>query len=254
MTNDNIHQNSCQYAEELVSYLYDEIGSVEKSRFEAHIISCSSCADELADFSMVRSSIVEWRDAEFTPLAVPEIRLPAPAVSSTRENLASDSLLARFRAIFSLSPAWAGAGAAAALLICAGLFFVAVNIQHAPETARVENKEKIEIASSPTRENAAVQTEIAGNVQTTVAEESSEPPIPAAKENKEKSENAPIKVSQTVTAAKSKKPVADKNVRSTKPVSRKSNQSPPPTLMADEDEFEDNSLRLSDIFRGVGGR
>ena len=252
--NEFTDQNPCKYADELVSYLYDEASRAEKSRFEDHLINCSSCADELADFSVVRSSIVEWRDAEFMPLAVPAIQLPVQDIVSAPEISESRSLLSRIRALFSLSPAWMGAGAMAALVICIGLIYVAVNYRQEPETARAVNEAKIETNSSPAKEDTEVQTVIAENEQKAVSEKSSEPPIIAVKETKEKSENTPIKVSQTVTTAKSRKPIVDKTIRPTKPVLRKSNQSPPPTLMADEDEYEDNSLRLSDIFRGVGGK
>jgi hypothetical protein len=253
--NEFTDQNSCKYADELVSYLYDEASQAERSRFEDHLVNCSSCADELADFSVVRSSIVEWRDAEFTPLAVPAIQLPVQNVVFAPEiSTKSRSLLASIRAFFSLSPAWMGAGAVAALVICIGLIYVAVNFRNEPETARAGNEAKIETNSSQAKENTGAQTAIAENEQKAVSEKSSEPPIIAVKETKEKTENAAVKVSQPVTTAKSKKSVVDKTIKPTTPVLRKSNQSPPPTLMADEDEYEDNSLRLSDIFRGVGGK
>ena len=204
---------------------------------------------------MVRSSIIEWRDAEFMPLAVPAIQLPVQNVVFTPEISESRSLLSRIRAFFSLSPAWTGAGAMAALVICIGLLLVAVNFKRQPETASVEKEAKINTSSSPVNEETAeLRTTVSDDNKKTESEKSSEPPTIAVKENKEKSEKTPIKVSQPVTTAKSKKPIVDKTIKPTKPVLRKSNQSPPPTLMADEDEYEDNSLRLSDIFRGVGGR
>lgn len=249
--NEFTDQNSCKRTEELVSYLYGEASQSEKSRFEDHLVNCSSCAAELADFAMARSLIVEWRDAEFQPLAVPAIQLPVRKIDFTPEISGSRSLPAQIRALFSLSPAWAGAGAAAALVICVGLLLVAINYQRQSETAQVGNDTKVETLPSPVkRETAELQTAISAGAKEAVSEKSSEPPIAETKGIKLKDESVAVKVSQSA-AVKNKKTAADKTTKSTKPVLKKSNQAPPPTLMADEDEYEDNSLRLSDIFRGV---
>ena len=64
MLNNN-HNPSCAFAEQIVSYLYNETNAKEKAAFDAHLNNCSTCADELAGFGFVRSSIVEWKNAEF---------------------------------------------------------------------------------------------------------------------------------------------------------------------------------------------
>lgn len=249
----NTHQSFCEHADELVSYLYDEIGATEKSLFEAHLADCATCADELADFSVVRSSIVEWRDTAFQPLATPVIQFPSiNKLAFVSESSSSKSLLAQIRALFALSPAWTGAAAVAALVICAGLWFVATSIQRTENIAQVEREESVETVSSPVKADIAeLETVNSQNESEAVSKESSKPPIIETRETAPKPENKPVKISQP-EAIKTNKLEAEKTVKPNKPVLKKSNQSPPPTLLADEDDSEDDSIRLSDLFKEVG--
>lgn len=250
---ENKHQNLCEYADELVSYLYEEIGETEKMRFEAHLPKCALCAAELTDFSTVRSSIIEWCEAEFQQLATPVTQLPVQKATFRPSVSESGSLLAQIRALFSLSPAWAGAATAAALVICLGLLLVAINFQRERDVTRVEKEAITEVVSSPKEETAELKAADSIKDNEAVSKESSKSPIIETKQIKSKREDVPVKVLQPA-AVKDKKANAEKTVKQSKPVMRKLNQSPPPTLLADEDEIEDDSLRLSDIFKEVGTR
>ena len=248
---ENTHQNFCERADELVSYLYGEASATEKSLFEAHLADCAACASELSDFSLVRSSIVKWRDTAFQPLTTPIVELSSiHNAHPAAEALSSESLLTRIRAFFALSPVRICAAAAAALVICAGLWFAATNFQRTENIAQVEKDR--ETISVPANKNIAeLKTVNSEEERQTVSDDSSKPPLIETKEINSKKETGAVKVSQTETA-KPKKAEAEKSLKPTKPVLKKSNQSPPPTLLADDDDSEDDSLRLSDLFREVG--
>lgn len=259
MINEHFHQDSCRHAENLVSYLYDEISGAEKLRFEEHLVSCSSCAEELTDFSLVRSSIIDWRDTEFEPLKAPLIQIPVQKAVLNPVVTDSNSLAARVRALFSLSPAWTGAAALTALVICIGLIFSVSNFQSNPETARIDNETKIETNPPLKTEDKTdlpfSAKEIAGD---NVSEKSSKPSKAINTDEKpvqEKNSKLAAKSElRDVANTKNQNNLSAKTVKSSKSISRKPAQSPPPTLMAEEDEYEDNSLRLSDVFRGIGGK
>ena len=77
MLDTNHYKNSsCAFAEQIVAYLYDEANPQEKTDFEAHLTNCENCADELSAFGLVRSSVQQWRTAEFLPMQIPAIEIP----------------------------------------------------------------------------------------------------------------------------------------------------------------------------------
>ncbi len=77
------HKSTCKFAEELVAYLYDEIPAGTRATFEVHLSKCVSCTEELAGFTTVRSSVLEWRIQEFDILRSPAIELPYPVEPRT---------------------------------------------------------------------------------------------------------------------------------------------------------------------------
>lgn len=127
MTNNN-HKTKvdlpCAFADALVAVLYDEATDAERRKFELHLADCESCIEEFAAFGAVKTGIGEWRDAEFLPLATPEIVLPTiekPVVVTTENT----PWLDRVREIlFPATGGWQGATALAALTICAALIAV----------------------------------------------------------------------------------------------------------------------------------
>jgi hypothetical protein len=134
MLNNNHHNPSCAFAEQIVSYLYGEAGTKEKAAFHVHLNSCSNCADELAGFGFVRSSIVEWKKEEFSNLETPSIKIPYPIAVSTEKQ----SWVTELRKLFALSPAWSTALAVAA--VCVGLTLLVFNFSNSNEVAEDNNK------------------------------------------------------------------------------------------------------------------
>jgi len=257
MLNNN-HNSDCSFSAEIPAYIYGEIGEREKSGFENHLENCSNCTDALADSAFARFSVREWRDAEFAHLKTPVVNIPYE-----RKNIisdVSDSWLARLRQYVSLSPAWATAGGAMAVLaIGIGLVFAAVNLLQTVEVVEVYNQNSAKTAVSPT-------TQVIVQKSEKFSEQSPEPPnknvepiqpevarqdsrnrtIDGQKSNASKisSNAAPNKV------VKRNPQNASTNNRLTAGTVNKTNPTKArqiPALVNFEDE-EDKSLRLAELF------
>jgi hypothetical protein len=50
----------CEEKELLVSYLYDDLGDADRSRFESHLRFCAECRDELDGLRDVRADLTSW--------------------------------------------------------------------------------------------------------------------------------------------------------------------------------------------------
>jgi anti-sigma factor RsiW len=50
----------CDSKDLLVGYLYDELETSERRAFEAHLLSCGECRDELAGLRATRGQIAAW--------------------------------------------------------------------------------------------------------------------------------------------------------------------------------------------------
>lgn len=240
---DNNHHN-CAFAEQLVSYLYNETNAKEKAAFDGHLNNCSTCAEEFAGFGFVRSSLEEWKNAEFSNLETPSIKIPYPTAVSTEKQ----SRFAQLRKLFALSPAWRAALAALAVVV--GLTFLIFNFSNSNEVAEDNNK-PIESAVSP-----IVEKQIEPPIKETPDETATQ--NPTEKQSKPSAiapENRIVKASNNLTkknnlkqnltnAANVPKTKSDKNAFAV----QKQNV---PKLNNLEEE-EDTSLRLADLFAEVG--
>ena len=107
---------TCKQANELIAFLYGELSDTDSRAFQRHMHECSSCSEELAAFSDIRSSVVHWRDESLGKIAAPAT-VPYATVRDVRRE--RPSALAAFREFFNLSPIWLkGAVAFATLLFC----------------------------------------------------------------------------------------------------------------------------------------
>lgn len=61
----------------LIAYLYGEIDAAPRAAFEAHLVTCERCRNELSDLRSVRSSLQEWTAPEATSSAASGVPLPA---------------------------------------------------------------------------------------------------------------------------------------------------------------------------------
>ena len=103
----------CDMHELLVTYLYTEATRDEAMRFEAHLLECPACRQELSAFQSVRESLQHWQLEQ-----VPGVRL---ALAETKE--VPRSFLTILKEMFTIMPLWAkGLGAlATAILVLAVL-------------------------------------------------------------------------------------------------------------------------------------
>ena len=247
------HNSSCDFTEQIVSYLYDEINVSEKSRLESHLRSCQSCAGEIAGFDSIRSSIQEWRAEDFASLTIPVIELP----QTEKRADVSRSPLETIRAYFAFSPKWMPIAAAMSVItLCAGLFWLTA-ISSGDESIADGSGETIkEAVSSPketirndltamnsdndsegisksqqVRTPKAVKNDLAKNI------------LPPVRNNSQ----AAVNNSQSVKIKKSAAANLDKNADKT--ALRRLNKKTLPTLLVEDEE--DTSLRLSDILEEV---
>ncbi len=259
------YNSSCSFSQEIVSYIYGEMTELAKTEFETHVHNCLECAEELASFGVLRSSIQTWKKEEFLPLVQPEIILPFEEKQKTFALVDSSknttSWLDSFRNLFRLSPMWMTATASCAvLMICVGLIFVAVSSrQGGSEFAGTNTKT---VPTPPVNEgNTKVSPTNSGSENTQKSDQTqpSKPPVELAK--KSESGNS---VKKTQVAVENNQPTkaktipASTSVRSNAPVKKdaknvpvnKVNNNNLPDLQADDDE--DDSLRLTDMFDEIG--
>jgi hypothetical protein len=188
------------------------------------------------------------------PIRLPETEKSFPAAVETAS--VSISWLAGLRQMFSLSPAWTGATAAmAALVICAGLFYVAVSsLQSGGETEVSE----VNRNSSVTR--SAVPTPTAPtNGTPQIAGKDAEKPVesskpPAAGNPKSANQTANRKSATTVFERATETVKTDETPKTPKkPTANRAPRRADVQLITDKDE-DDETLRLTDLFDEIGER
>lgn len=147
MESNGIHNSSCEFETEIVSYLYDEMATADRDRFETHLLECTPCTDEFAGMSYSRFSVFEWQREEFAPLTTPQIAIPYPAkLVEVSRSLGYFSGLRELRAFNWRS----GVVAAGIFAICVGLGIAVLNsrVQTGNDVAAIDQiKKEIEVVS-----------------------------------------------------------------------------------------------------------
>ncbi|MEI6669734.1 MAG: zf-HC2 domain-containing protein [Acidobacteriota bacterium] len=70
-------QRYCGNADALMSYLYEEGDAAERQAFEAHVVECRDCANDVGAMRAVRGGLAAWAPPE-TVLGFRIVREPAP--------------------------------------------------------------------------------------------------------------------------------------------------------------------------------
>jgi hypothetical protein len=105
---------NCGRENDLVDFLYGELGLREKQNFQLHMQDCADCSSQLSSFNDIRESVVSWRNES---LGVLTASVEHPAVA--RIDNSKPSALSALREFFHLSPLWLkGTVAFASLLFC----------------------------------------------------------------------------------------------------------------------------------------
>lgn len=142
----------CGRQDDLVAFLYGELSEGEARTFKQHADVCAGCRAELASFSEVRESVVNWRNESLAGFVSPaRVR----SFAETDRQAHKTSALAAFREFFSLSPLWLkGAVAFASLLFVA---FAGLAIARLGQTPPV--KVVVAPAAGPSQEELNAQVE-----------------------------------------------------------------------------------------------
>jgi hypothetical protein len=112
----------CDSKELLVSYLYGELDAAAKRTFEAHLLSCVECREEVAALRTTRGEIALWTPPEpdFGFRIVRGAAAPPPAPTPR----------------FHIAPAW-GLAAAAVLVLAIGAAIANLEVRFAPDGVSV---------------------------------------------------------------------------------------------------------------------
>ncbi len=225
--------------DDIVSYIYDEIGSAERMKFETHLAGCSVCTDEFAAISNARFSVFEWRREEFADLQTPEIVIPYPAKSTADTEIVSVGFLAGIRGWLSFVnfPIAVAAG----LVLCIGLGFLITTYLGNGEQQFASNAKNV------------LPAEI--HQQTSVlpkAEDIKKPEVAVKTEPSTVRQSDEIR---QVKAAEYRRPKIQKQLQAGNSGNRNAIQNIPnaPVLSENYEEADDRSLRLSDLFADVDG-
>jgi anti-sigma factor RsiW len=230
----NNGHKKCEFGEDIVSYIYDEMPAAARGAFEKHLAACHACTSEFAGISDARLSMVEWQREQFAKMPKPEIVIPYPA----RSEVVGAGFVDSLRGLLS----WATiVPLTAALLIALGVGYILFVRPSEPKTVAVETP-PIDKPAAATHRPVISTTEVAA-----VAPKSE----PTAKTKLIKA--VTVKRAQPLMRSFVAKTVAPRlklgnDVATTlTPSSRRK----APALSGYEDE-DDTSLRLSDIFEELG--
>lgn len=214
--------NLCSHVGDTLAYLYDEMASAEREKFEIHLADCTTCIDDFAELSQSRYPVFEWKQLEFDPLPTPRIGIPFEA--------ASVSWFDKLRASFALRPAFAfGSLAVIAVLASLAVFVMIGGAGGNTEVAGVPPT-PAPVMPSPEATVPPVQSVVAAN----------EPKVDIRRD--ETAESVKTSTSASKPAKRSARPKATQQAKRNAPV--------PALNPVDEDE--DDSLRLADIFEEIG--
>jgi hypothetical protein len=101
---------ACDDKEQLVAYLYDELGDAARARVDVHVRHCDSCAGELAGLGGVRRELAGW--------SPPDVALGFSVVSTAAAPAS--------RSVWREVPAWAQLAAAVLVM---GIGLAVANLQ-----------------------------------------------------------------------------------------------------------------------------
>lgn len=230
---------SCGRGPDAISYLYGEIFGEDRDDFETHLADCANCADEIASFSAISMSLAELHKSAS---AVP--------VSSSNER-AGSGLFARIRELLAAYPvgvrAFAGA-AAAILLLLLGYFAISSFSNGSAEP----NIAKDEPAGTGTKKNSGTDDDRrAADVEVADAPEPADREPGSAIPRRAEPEK---RVPANRLAKKPRGPVNKPAQNTPVPKDQLAGNDQPLTLSeAGEEDFDDDSLRLTDLFAESGG-
>jgi hypothetical protein len=233
----NGNNKSCGFDDAMVSYIYDEITTADRRKFETHLVGCSACTEEFAEISGARFSVFEWQKEVFAELPTPEIVIPYAKVQK---------LEAEHVGFFSgLSGLFGGYGmpltAGAAVLICLGIGFAALTlIRGDDQIASNVVVEQPKLPQNNASEKPLVEKEQAiVNSGENIGANDVEKSTPSPRE---------LKPTKAVVESKRSRPVKQFTVETADRITRPQTPTKKAPALSNFDEASDRSLRLTDLF------
>ncbi len=267
MLNNNHNHKSCAAAEQMVSYLYGETTPTEKAEFAAHLQSCSACADEFANFGLVRSSVQEWRNEEFLNIETPSFEIQTNHQDKEFVSSSYQIWLAKLRHVFTFNPALAAA-AFAVLIVCIGFGLFALNFSRTDEVAeKTAGKNSIKANVSPTVEE--IIQPLKENTADKVSEKSPSEQTPTpfvsepkdsqpqiAREKRTAVNDSAIKISGNIPKNNADNAESYRTVKTANKVNKKlpTVQKPRVPIFSTPEDDEDKSVRLADLFDEIDAK
>jgi hypothetical protein len=235
------------FAEEIVSYLYDETTVKEKFAFEAHLKNCLMCADELAAFGFVRTSLTEWKNDEVFALEMPRLENPAMKTRTPALSTTSVSWLDNLRELFAWFPALKPASVAFAVLIvfAAAMFFINSSNNNEVASNTKQNPEKD--SSNKVQENLYSEKQNPQNPENGNVDAKNKPVFTGTVTSKDSTAKSNESQKQKVNAPKTNEAVAE-NIKNKEEKKLKNVQKNDVPTLSNYSEEEDKSLRLADLF------
>lgn len=278
MLDSNFQNKSCGFGEDLVSYLYDEIGKNEKTKFEKHLSSCQTCEKELASFGFVRSSINAWKAEDFANISLPKIEIEYDEIETPSQvvETVKTGWFEGLAGIFNGFPTRANATAAFAILaICVVIGLIALNYTETEEVVKSPNPEPVKEIKTVKEQVVSPQDEVIATKQEveevpeseTISENKTyKPEIVSKTEIKKKSQKRRVTKKQNQTLASNtkrdkkivdyKKPNEQMTANNSDTSKYKNNFNDQEVLrlsnLVEEDVEEDEMIRLTDLFDEVG--
>jgi len=128
--------SKCDHANELVTFLYNEVNEAEARAFELHLQNCSDCKADFVGLNHIRQSVGAWRDEclGVNSSSIVDRNVVEVSNAATFIPQKNRSAIAALQQFFAFSPLWMkGAVAFASLLFCVA---AAVSLSHLFENSQ----------------------------------------------------------------------------------------------------------------------
>jgi len=235
----------CPFADEILSYIYDEIDAAERTKFEDHLVGCYVCTDDFAAVSEARFSTFEWRREEFAHLPTPEIVIPYAAGSreAERSRLGFLEGIQTFLSHFT-SPA---AAVAASIIILLGIGLAMLRYVGPSDNsvASIALTPSVGIHES-TMDNQSITGQTSSELSSNRSMETTKVPVVRTKASN--IAVRPVRVAVHRPGVSGTRLVADNPPK--QPVVQSPSNAP---VLNNYEDTNDSSLRLADLFADIDG-
>lgn len=233
----NGNNKNCGFDDLMVSYIYDEITTADRRKFESHLVDCSVCTEEFAEISGARFSVFEWQKEAFAELPTPEIVIPY--AKSRRVESEESGFFAGLRGLlggFGM-PVTVGA----AVLICLGIGFAALTLTRGDEqvAANVVVEQPKSQQNVPAEKPVVKDEPVITGKGEVVASDVAKTSEPTSRE---------IKPVKAVVESKRSRPARQLTAETNPQIRKDQRPTKKAPALSNFEEADDRSLRLADLF------